>query len=332
MRLGAVAGVLLLLSGIPMPREHRPAPALPDRFTIGRHTFFDVGAPTDYYELFFVGPAGGGTSIERITLTPEVNACIMPAKVEVASAIIKEPPASLIGATDPCSIPEKELNRELKRRKNYVVFSGADVTMQVQCGDKVRVIRSDILDRDMFDPHPNTPEHTAWTMRLLGKLDDAVGPNVMEKPVFPLLGNTDSQLHDSGSAASRDIGSGKYDGLFVGAPDKPSEVYRAAQKPPPPPPTVRLVDSSPAEPIDPVLPRYPPIARLAHVEGTVTFTIEINSEGRPTPFVFWLEKGPPLLAGSVQNAVRDWRFPPGAPSRQVRATIEFALNCHSQAK
>lgn len=332
MRLGAVASVMLLLSGIALSREHGPVPTAPERFTVGRRTFFDFGPPFNYYEIFFVGPLANGTSVERITLTPGGDACIMPAKVEVASATISEPPANLLGAINPCTIPEKELNRELKRRKNYTVFSGANVTMQVHCGDQTRLIRSDILDRDMFDPNPKTPEHTSWTMHLLAKLDDAVGPGVMEKPMIPMLGNDDSSPHDSSFAKLREIGSGNYDGLFSGAPDKPSEVYRAAQQGPPPQPTVRLVESSPFQPIDPVLPRYPPIARLARVEGTVTFTIEIDSEGKPAPFVFWLEKGPPLLAGSVQNAAKEWNFPRGAPNREVRATIEFALNCHSQTK
>lgn len=66
--------------------------------------------------------------------------------------------------------------------------TGADVTMQVSCGGQSRRIRIDILNRDMFDPHAGTPEHTSWTMALLGRLDRALGSNIMERPVFTLSG------------------------------------------------------------------------------------------------------------------------------------------------
>jgi hypothetical protein len=58
--------------------------------------------------------------------------------------------------------------------------------MAVQCGDQTRLIRMDILDRDMFDPAPKTPGHTSWTMTLMGRLDQTVGHSVMEPPVFAL--------------------------------------------------------------------------------------------------------------------------------------------------
>lgn len=56
--------------------------------------------------------------------------------------------------------------------------------MQVQCGDQNRDIRMDVLDRDMFDPHPNTPQHTSWTMALLRRLDATLGGNVLDEPAF----------------------------------------------------------------------------------------------------------------------------------------------------
>jgi hypothetical protein len=58
--------------------------------------------------------------------------------------------------------------------------------MQVGCGGEGRRIRMDILDRDMFDPHPATPERTSWTMTLLGWLDELLGSAVMDRPVFTL--------------------------------------------------------------------------------------------------------------------------------------------------
>src|SRR5438105_15850555 len=95
--------------------------------------------------------------------------CSLPPKIEVAKATTKQSVAELFGKTSPCKIPERDLHRELKRHKHHLVFSGANISMQVQCDGQSRIIRSDILDRDMFDPHAGTPEYTSWTMRILGQ-------------------------------------------------------------------------------------------------------------------------------------------------------------------
>jgi|SRR5580658_104027 hypothetical protein len=171
MRRSVIPCAVLVLSSAAFGQTHSAAPAPPDQFEIGRHTFFDFGPPSDYYELFVVRPTVNGTSIERITLTPSVDSCTRQAKLEVASASINESIAALLGSTNPCAIPEKELRRELKRCKKCLVFSGADVAMEVECGGQSRVIRSDILDKDMFDPAANTPNGrcsccSVWTKRL----------------------------------------------------------------------------------------------------------------------------------------------------------------------
>jgi TonB family protein len=303
-------------------RDPKADAAAPTRLEIGRHTFLDFGPPTDYYEVLVVRPTENGSSIERLTLTPGY-ACTLP-KVEVASASIDESVANLLGKTNPCTIPEKELRRELKRCKKCLVFSGADVSMQFQCGAQSRIIRADILDRDMFDPAPNTPKHTSWTMQVLTRLDQAVGPGVMDKPVFPLSGDTAPSLEPTNSALRQELNSGKYDALFSGAPDKPSDLYRSAQNPPPAA-SVRLVSSSPFVPVMPVLPGYPPIAKLARVDGQVVLKMDVDGNGHAANVVF--ESGHPLLRGAVEAAVSKWSFPVEAANQYVEATIEFKTNC-----
>src|SRR5277367_3290770 len=220
---------VLILCGTSSPQDRRSDSPLPDEFAIGRHTFIDVGPPNDYYEVLLVRPAPNGTSIERILLTPAGDACIQPAKIELASASVKESVAALLGNTNPCTIPEKELRRELKRCKKCLVFSGATVVIQVQCGSQTRLIRADVLDKDMFDPAANTPQHTSWTMALLERLDHAVGPGVMDKPVFAVLEEEKASGQSGDPMVLRDISLGKYDALFPGGPDKPSDLYRASQ-------------------------------------------------------------------------------------------------------
>jgi hypothetical protein len=304
--------------------QGQPAPPLPDHFEIGRHTFFDFGPPNDFYEVFLVRAAANGTAVEKITLTPAGYACVQTAEVEVATGALAQSVGDLFGKTNPCAIPEKGLHRELKRCKNCLVFSGANVTMQVQCGSQTRIIRADILDRDMFGSAPNTPKHTSWIMQLLARLDQATGPGVMDRPMFSIPGDVKKKAPTQGPETLQDVSVGKYDGLFQGAPDKPSDLYRAAQIPPPTP-TIRLVSSTPSGPETFVEPVYLPIARLARIEGAVSFTVDINSDGEPTNFT--ATTGHPMLRGATEEAVSKWKFSKGAAGQRVQAVVEFATNC-----
>ena len=176
----AILGGCLLFAyvgAIPsLAQNHRSTSVLPEQFEIGRRTFFDFGPPFDFYEILIVRPDASGASVERILLTPPGDKCFAPAKVESAQAKISETVATLLGSKNPCTIPEKELSRERKRSKKGLVFSGADVAMQVRCGDRTRLIRSEILDRDMFDRAAHTPENTSWTMGLLDVNQQSCGP------------------------------------------------------------------------------------------------------------------------------------------------------------
>jgi hypothetical protein len=124
---------------------------------MGRRTFFDFWPPFEFYEIFSVRAGNKGALVERIQVTPPGDVRTQPATVQVATSSTSESIADLLGGTNPCTIPEKELRRELKRCKTCLTFSGADVVMQVQCGGQNRRIRMDILDRDMFDSHTVTP-------------------------------------------------------------------------------------------------------------------------------------------------------------------------------
>jgi hypothetical protein len=207
--------LLLVFAATALPKDRKPVPPVPDHFVIGRDTFFDFGPPFHYSELLFVNSDGDGTSIERVMLTAGYK-CTLDPKIEVAKASMKQSVAELFGTTNPCKIPERDLHRELKRRKHDLVFSGANISMQVQCGGQSRIIRSDILDRDMFDTHAGTPEYTSWTMRTLGQLDRAIGPGAMDKPMIALPGDSNVSAQPADSPMFQEIGTGKYDSLFPG--------------------------------------------------------------------------------------------------------------------
>ncbi len=228
MRNIVIALAVAFLSSASARSDHRPLASLPDHFVIARHTFFDFGPPNNYYELFLVRPNSTGASVERISLTPKIDACRNP-RLEIQSGTIATNPGALLGKTNPCAIPEKDLNREFKRCKKCLTFSGAFVTMQVECGAQTRTIRSKVLDRDMFDPRADTPEHTSWTQGLLAQLDASVGPGVMDKPMFQTSESDPPSLINKDAPELQDIAAGKYDSLFQAAPDKLSDLYRALE-------------------------------------------------------------------------------------------------------
>lgn len=323
MRFQTFIYAFLLTGTLAFPKDQKTL-TMPDQFEIGRHTFIDIGPPFDYYELFIVRPMGNSASIERIMLTPAGNACTQPVKAEIGSAMVKESVASLLGSTNPCTIPEKELRRELKWRKKYAVYSGANVAMQVQCGSSTRIIRSDVLDRDWFDANPRTPKHTSQTMEIMGKLEHAVGPGPLDQPIFPV-----SQTPVAAAPASHaleDIAAGKYDSLFRNGPDKLSEVYRSTQDKFPSP-TIKLLASTPVAPVTFVEPEYPRMAQIAQIEGSIVIKLEIGLEGTATNPV--CESGHPILCASVKDAASKWKFPADAEGHQAQVTIEFKLNCHT---
>ncbi|MGB7281827.1 MAG: TonB family protein [Candidatus Acidiferrum sp.] len=324
MRTGLVLCGLLFLSGSILSQDRPRVQELPDHFEIGRHYFLDFGPPTDFYELFLVHTKDGQTFVEKIILTPSGDKCVAPASVEVKTAALADNIPELLGKTSPCAIPKKELNRELKRCKKCMVFSGAEVTMQVECGARTRLIRSDILDRDMFDPASKTPEHTSWTMHLLEQLDAPMGPGVLERPMFSNPSEKEGAQGIIEPLVAQEISNGKYDALFPKAPDKLSQLYRETLLPPPSP-TVQLLNSSPIAPTTFTPPRYPPIARLAHVEGEVTLKIEIDENGIVSNV--FPEGGNPMLQGAAKDASYGWKFPKGRASRETEATVKFALNC-----
>jgi hypothetical protein len=97
-------------------------------------------------------------------------------------------------------------------------------------------------------------------MQLLGRLDDAVGPGTMDRPIFLLPEKGEQPENVMDSPTLRDVSAGKYDALFQGAPDKPSDLYRAAQDHPFSPVVRLLYSSVPLGEGTFIPPTYPPIA------------------------------------------------------------------------
>jgi protein TonB len=160
-------------------------------------------------------------------------------------------------------------------------------------------------------------------MKLLERLDGAIGkPGAVDKRIVQIAEENNQTPADQEPEVMKDLAAGSYDALFKDAPDKPPVLYEAARVPPP---GVQLLSSTPFRPERFVVPVYPPLARLAHVQGQVAFRVEVDGSGRAKNFT--IKSGNPLLRGAVEVAVGQWRFPTEAANQTVEAVVEFKGNC-----
>jgi|SRR5689334_2221754 len=312
---------------IPVCSQSRKEVTRPKQFEIGVLTFFDFGPPNEYYTLYIVRPTNGGSELERIILTPPADKCFAPARFETAEATLPESVDELLGARNPCEIRQKELKKELKHCKNCMTFSGAKVSMQVSCGGEKRLIRSDILDRDMFSPAAKTPKNTSWTMRLLAKLEKASGPGAMDKPMFAALQDRTTQsAQGTDETVLHTIAEGGFDGLFASGSLKFSDLFHQAQTPSVAHPTVTVKEIEPTKPDKQEMPAYPPITYLSHSEGTVTARFTLLGDGTPNFLTLFLS-GNQLFRPVVEKALQSWMFPRGVGGQEAEVTFDFELNC-----
>ncbi len=78
-----------------------------------------------------------------------------------------------------------------------------------------------------------------------------------------------------------------------------------------------------------VEPIYPPIAKAAHVVGTVVLQIEIEPDGSVGKVK--IISGPPMLNGAAVDAVKQWAYKPSmleGYAVSTTVTIPFSLGEH----
>jgi len=315
-----IAAIVLLLCGISEAQSGNVG--MPDSIVIARNTFWDFGPPFDYYDLIQIKNDAQGLALDQVLVTPSGGSCMQPAIVEERAVILHKTMADVLQGRNPCSIPEKELHRELRRCKKCLSNSGVNVTMQVSCGGTDRKLRMDILDRDIYDRRTQTPANTSWTMSLLSHLNDALGPGSEDKPIFNMGPAEHHEVPDT--ALVREVGYGKFDQLF-GLQAGVSQIVHEAVQAPLPPPSVAIESVTPVVPISPKIPVYPPIAQLANVEGLVNVRFDITSEGNVQNLV--VLDGPKMLERAVADSVSTWTFPQSAWGGKGQAAIRFNLNC-----
>lgn len=330
MRTLLVLCLAALVSGSCSAKKHKSNEPFPTEMVIGRDSFIDIGPPFNYYDLTLLRSDGERTEVERLSLTPPSDSCYPRVEIKSFQLVLHESLSSLLHATNPCSIPEKAVRAELKRRrKGLSVFSGMDVTIQVQCGKGPRLIRADILDRDIFGEHPNTPRYTAWSQALFEKVDQATGDRPWETPLFPVADSSAPAPPLATSKFVTDIAAGNYDAIFGQGLDRPSILYRLAQNPPRQP-IIELTESDPVRPVTFVSPVYPPIAKVAHVHGNVAFHLIVGENGSPQNVA--VDSGPKMLWQATADAIAKWEFAQGESGKTVHGSVRFGLDCTPDSK
>ena len=317
-------GILVLECGTCAPQSK--SVNAPESLVIARDTFWDFGPPFNYYDLTQITETAGGLSLDQVLVTPHGDACWQPATVEERSGVLHKTMSELLDGRNPCAIPEKDLHRELKRCKKCLVFSGVNITMQARCGGQDRQLKMDVLDRDINGKSPQTPTNTSWSMRVLSELNDTLGPGSEVKPIFQMSPAAPHPVPNTPLVKA--IRVGQYDALF-GKDSDVSIIVHEADQSPHAPPSVAIESVTPALPASPDLPKYPPIARAAHVEGLVQAAFDVSLDGKVQKIAFVSEPRLKMLELGVSDAISKWSFPESVWGKSGSASIRFALNCEA---
>ena len=104
-----------------------------------------------------------------------------------------------------------------------------------------------------------------------------------------------------------------------------------AGPPPPPPATPQRIrvggNVEAASLVNKVAPEYPPIARTAHVAGTIVLHAVISKDGTIQQLQY--VSGPPLLMKSAMDAVKQWRYKPttlNGEAVEVDTTVDVVFS------
>ena len=129
------------------------------------------------------------------------------------------------------------------------------------------------------------------------------------------------------AVAAPDVG-----GVPGGTGDVIGGIGTAAAAPPPPKPAtpsrIKIGGAvQAASLVKKVTPEYPPIAKTAHLSGTVVLHAIIAKDGSIEKLEF--VSGPPLLMASAMSAVKEWKYRPTTLNGQpveVDTTVQVVFS------
>jgi periplasmic protein TonB len=150
-------------------------------------------------------------------------------------------------------------------------------------------------------PPPAAPVKAVRAPKIV-QLNKMVAPTVIPKNVA-MIKDEAPVIYTNGGGVDGGTGNGILNGIIGSGGSGP-----------PPPPTktpsrIRVGGNVQAAAlVNKVTPQYPPIAKTAHVSGTVVLHAIIAKDGSIQELQYI--SGPPLLMKSAMDAVREWRYKP----------------------
>jgi len=184
-------------------------------------------------------------------------------------------------------------------------------------------------------PAPAPPEHTAAvrprTAHSMAPMfrADLLLPARMPAHPSVIVDKTTSDPPDAvgiPGGIGRAQRNGVLDGLLRVAPDVSKPLVKSVEAKPPVEETKRIQVSSldPGRLIHMIQPVYPPIAKTAHIEGTVELSAVIGTDGHVRDLR--VVSGHPLLRKAAIDAVRQWIYkPPALNGESVEIVAPIAV-------
>jgi len=218
----------------------------------------------------------------------------------------------------------------------FVLPKDAAVSAPATAVVPTRVVRAESFST--LPPANFTPQLTIKAINIVGLSDDAKNQLLKSLPVHE--GDTWSlspQSYGNIAQAVHDVD----EHLTVGLNGPPSDTTLTIRTPETPLATAAAIPAAvpgqirvgaqvqAANLINQVRPEYPPLAKQARVQGTVTFGVTIAKDG--TIANLNLISGPPLLVQAAQQAVQQWQYKPtllnGQPVEVVTTIdVNFTLS------
>lgn len=340
---------LVILTGVPEARGKDTKDAIPpspSQFYAISYTFWDNGPAWDYH-IIDVKQQGSDTVVRDILVISERTYCGATCRVKAKTKTLRNTtPDALVSDNNPCAVDQKELRREIQRskraRKHMLVFSSAHFGIVADCGGKEVVLHLPMVP---FGTVPQRSPQIARSYELLREVEirvfgtDEVFKSSGETSILPgLEGDNPSSSDDLlGESLLSELRSGSFDRALCdnwknGAcaddwlqSDLKSYIPLSAR----PQPTVMLIEPNDHDFVVFRPPGYPPLAKMAGIEGKVVIELQVDSVTGSVSDVKVIT-GHPLLQTAALEAARKWQLRPTGSTgstRIVRAVLEFERNC-----
>ncbi len=311
------------------------------------NTFWDNGPAWDY-RILEAREEGSDTLVRDIliisTQSPCGASCTVKARIK---HLHNTNPADLVGENNPCAVDLRELRHEQRRAqrvlKHTPVFSYAKFTIVADCGGVESALQLPFLS---FPSGPHGPPRVAQLYDLLNNVErrvfgtEHVFATSSDVKIFSDL-EGEKEFDDderAGAALVPELKSGAFDkALREGCkgPECTSFGFKKVLETYVPPdqrtePSVSWVSRPNYGFVKVALPKYPPLAKLARIDGDVELELQVDEQtGLITGVV--ATRGHPLLTRAAIDAARGWQFQlvqhPDAV-KKCDVVLRFEMKCN----